>query len=177
MRSPVHSAMPVGEADPRHPQIDIARSRLQHSIEMAAAALLEQQRPDGHWVFELEADATISAEYVLLQHFLGECNPGLEARLARYLRRRQASHGGWALVPDSDFNLSASVKAYFALKVIGDSPDAEHMRRARDAILAHGGAGKSNVFTRVLLALFGIVSWGAVPVLPVEVMLLPRWFP
>ena len=177
MRSPVHSAMPVGEADPRHPQIDIARSRLQHSIEMATAALLEQQRPDGHWVFELEADATISAEYVLLQHFLGECNPGLEARLARYLRRRQASHGGWALVPDSDFNLSASVKAYFALKVIGDSPDAEHMRRARDAILAHGGAGKSNVFTRVLLALFGIVSWGAVPVLPVEVMLLPRWFP
>src|SRR5262252_5056798 len=120
MRSPVHSAMPVGEADPRHPQIDIARSRLQHSIEMAAAALLEQQRPDGHWVFELEADATISAEYVLLQHFLGECNPEVESKIAAYLRGSQGSHGGWPLFYSGKFNLSASVKAYFALKMIGD---------------------------------------------------------
>ena len=73
--------------------------------------------------------------------------------------------------------MSASVKAYFALKLIGDSIDAEHMRRAREAIRAHGGAARANVFTRTGLALYGAISWRAVPVMPVEVMLLPKWFP
>ena len=73
--------------------------------------------------------------------------------------------------------MSASVKAYFALKMIGDSPDAPHMRRAREAILARGGAVHCNVFTRVLLSLFGILRWRSVPEMPVEIMLLPRWFP
>src|SRR4030095_12253293 len=86
-------------------------------------------------------------------------------------------HGGWPLFHGGDVNISASVKAYFALKLVGDSPEFEHMRRARDAILAHGGAGKTNVFTRILLALFGIVSWAAVPIIPVEIVFLPRWFP
>ena len=73
--------------------------------------------------------------------------------------------------------MSASVKAYFALKMIGDAPDAPHMSRARDAILLRGGAVHSNVFTRVLLALYGILRWQAVPEMPVEIVLLPRWFP
>ena len=73
--------------------------------------------------------------------------------------------------------MSASVKAYFALKMIGDDPDAPHMRRAREAILAHGGAARSNVFTRFLLALYGAIPWSGVPTMPVEIMLLPRWFP
>ncbi|MDQ2916449.1 MAG: squalene--hopene cyclase [Pseudomonadota bacterium] len=150
---------------------------LERCIDAATAALLAQQRPDGHWVFELEADATISAEYVALQHFLGERDPPLEARLASYLRRLQGAHGGWPLVDGGPLNLSASVKAYFALKLVGDSPHAEHMRRARDAILAGGGAGMVNVFTRILLALHGVLSWSAVPIVPVELMLLPRWFP
>jgi squalene-hopene/tetraprenyl-beta-curcumene cyclase len=150
---------------------------LDRAIDAATAELLAQQRLDGHWVFELEADATISAEYIALQHFLGERDPALEARIARYLRRLQGPHGGWPLVHGGPVNNSASVKAYFALKLVGDSTDAEHMRRARDAILAAGGAGNVNVFTRILLALHGILSWGTVPVVPVELMLLPRWFP
>jgi squalene-hopene/tetraprenyl-beta-curcumene cyclase len=176
MRSPVHLP-PVARNIARPLPTTAARSKLDRAIDAAAGALLAQQRQDGHWVFELEADATISAEYVVLQHFLGEGKPALEAKIASYLRRRQEAHGGWPLFHGGDFNLSASVKAYFALKLAGDSPDAEHMRRAREAILAHGGAGKTNVFTRVLLALFGVVSWGSIPVIPVEVMLLPRWFP
>src|SRR5205085_8970221 len=76
-----------------------------------------------------------------------------------------------------DFDMSASVKAYFALKMIGDDVDADHMRRAREAIRARGGAAESNVFTRVLLALYDILTWRAVPIMPVEIMLLPRWFP
>ena len=147
-------------------------------IEAATKALLNRQRQDGHWVFELEADATIPAEYVLLRHYLGEpVDAQLEAKIAAYLRRIQGAHGGWPLFHDGEFDMSASVKAYFALKMIGDAPEAAHMRRAREAILAHGGAAGSNVFTRKLLALYGVVPWRAVPVMPVEIMLLPRWFP
>ncbi len=156
---------------------DPEQSSLERGIEAASAALLKIRRPDGHWVFELEADATIAAEYVVLQHFLGEPRPALEAKIAIYLRRLQGQHGGWALFHGGAFNISASVKAYLALKLVGDAPEAAHMRRAREAILAHGGAGTSNVFTRILLALFGVISWAAVPIIPVEIVFLPRWFP
>jgi squalene-hopene/tetraprenyl-beta-curcumene cyclase len=147
-------------------------------IAAATRALLDLQRPDGHWVFELEADATIPAEYVLLRHYFAEpVDALLETKIAAYLQRIQGSHGGWPLFQDGDFDMSATVKAYFALKMIGHSLDSDHMRRAREAVLARGGAAQSNVFTRVLLSLYGITSWRSVPVMPVEIMLLPRWFP
>src|SRR5467141_4341876 len=151
---------------------------LEASIASATSALLEYRRPDGHWVFELEADSTIPAEYVLLRHYLGEpVDAPLQAKIANYLRRVQGAHGGWPLFQDGDFDMSASVKAYFALKMIGDSADAAHMVRAREAILSRGGAKQSNVFTRILLALYGVMKWTSIPVMPVEIMLLPRWFP
>ncbi len=143
----------------------------------AAEALIGLQREDGHWVFELEADATIPAEYILLRHFLGDPDPALEAQLAAYLRRIMCADGGWALFYGGAFDMSATVKAYFALKIVGDDPEAPHMARSRTAVLARGGAARANVFTRITLALFGQVPWRAVPVMPVEIMLLPRWFP
>lgn len=146
-------------------------------IEEARASLQDRQARDGHWIFELEADATIPAEYILLEHFLDEIDDEIENKFADYLRKGQGAHGGWPLFYDGDFNISASVKAYYALKLVGDKVDAPHMVRAREAILAHGGAAKCNVFTRISLALFGQVPWHAVPVMPVEIMLLPRWFP
>jgi squalene-hopene/tetraprenyl-beta-curcumene cyclase len=151
---------------------------LDRQIERATQALLACQRADGHFLFELEADATIPAEYVLLRHYLGEpVDAAREVGIAAYLRRIQGAHGGWPLFRDGDFDMSATVKAYFALKMIGDEPQAAHMRRAREAIRMRGGAERANVFTRCLLALYGIVSWRAVPVMPVEIMLLPKWFP
>ena len=148
------------------------------AVEAATRALLGCRQADGHWVFELEADATIPAEYVLLRHYRGEpVDAVLEQKIAGYLRRIQGAHGGWALYHQGGFDMSASVKAYFALKMIGDSLDAAHMRRARDAILARGGAVHCNVFTRVLLSLYGILRWQSVPEMPVEILLLPRWFP
>src|ERR1700694_1535413 len=148
------------------------------SVASATRALLDYRQPDGHWVFELEADCTIPAEYVLLRHYLGETlDVALEAKIANYLRRVQGAHGGWALVHDGDFDMSASVKAYFALKMIGDCSDAAHMVRAREAIRSRGGAIHSNVFTRFMLAMFGVLKWRSVPVLPVEIMLLPMWSP
>jgi squalene-hopene/tetraprenyl-beta-curcumene cyclase len=165
---------PVKSADIAGPVDDALEQRIQK----AAQALLAEQRPDGHWVFELEADATIPAEYVLLRHYLGEpVDAELERKIAVYLRRIQGAHGGWPLFRDADLDISATVKAYFALKMIGDSTDADHMRRAREAVLARGGAERANVFTRIMLALFGFIPWRAVPVIPVEVMLLPKWFP
>ncbi len=115
------------------------------------------------------------------------CSSGISAASRRIARSKprspticaasRASHGGWPLFHDGDLDMSASVKAYFALKMIGDLPDAPHMRRAREAILQRGGAARANVFTRALLALYGEVPWRAVPTMPVEIMLLPSWFP
>jgi squalene-hopene/tetraprenyl-beta-curcumene cyclase len=157
---------------------DMAEAALDEPIRRATDALLACQQADGHWVFELEADCTIPAQYVLVRHFLGDdIDATLESKIAAYLRRTQGAHGGWALFRDGDFDMSASICGYFALKMIGDLPDAAHMRRAREAILARGGAASANVFTRFLLALFGVVRWRALPLMPVEIMLFPRWFP
>jgi squalene-hopene/tetraprenyl-beta-curcumene cyclase len=146
-------------------------------IDEASDWLAARQKEDGHWVFPLEADATISSEYIMLNHYLGEIDDDTEAKLARYIRSRQGSDGGWPLFPHGRIDISATVKAYYALKLVGDDPEASHMRRAREAVLARGGAAKANVFTRISLALFGQVPWRAAPVIRVEAMLLPRWAP
>ena len=152
-------------------------TKLRDAVDLAGAALVSRQNPDGHWRFELEADATIPAEYVLLEHYLDRIDPVLQGRIGIYLREVQsAEHGGWPLFHGGVFDLSASVKAYYALKCIGDAPDAPHMARARAAILAAGGAERTNVFTRIQLALFGQVPWRSIPTMPVEIMLLPEWF-
>ena len=150
---------------------------LEAAIAAARDALIAAQSAQGYWLFELEADCTIPAEYILMMHFLDEIDASLERKLAVYLRSRQAAHDGWPLYHDGDFNLSCSVKAYYALKLAGDDPNAPHMQRARKTILKHGGAARANVFTRIALALFGQIPWRGVPYIPVEIMLLPRWFP
>ena len=166
-----------------HPgQLDPRSGALEQAVANASRHLLELQRPDGHWVFELEADATIPAEYLMLQHFFGRIDPAREAGIGRYLRRIQAEQaanagGGWPLFHGGPLDISCSVKAYLALRLVGDAVGSPHMQAAREAILAAGGAERSNVFTRAALALFGAVPWRAVPMMPPEIMLLPRWFP
>jgi len=150
---------------------------LDTAIEDALGLLISRQQSNGHWAFELETDTTITAEYILLNHFLNEIDNDLEGKLAVYLRRNQNEDGGWPLYKGGEFNISASVKAYFALKMVGDRVDMAHMRSAREAILAHGGAVNSNVFTRITLALFRQIPWRAVPVTRIEIMFAPKWFP
>ena len=151
---------------------------LDRAINSASRALMDLQRDDGHWVFELEADATIPAEFVLLKHYLGEPEDlELERKIGVYLRRIQGEHGGWPLYHGGGFDISATVKAYFALKMIGEDILAPHMARAREAVLAAGGAAAANVFTRFQLALYGAGSWSAIPTMPVELILVPKWFP
>src|SRR5665213_1770952 len=163
----------MDDASALHADLDVDAA-----VSRATDWLLARQRPDGHWLFELEADATIPAEYVLLRHYLGEARDlELERKIGVYLRRIRAAHGGWPLYHGGAFDVSATVKAYFALKMIGDDPAQPHMATAREALLARGGAGACNVFTRILLALFGVIGWRAVPRMPPEIIGLPRWFP
>jgi squalene-hopene/tetraprenyl-beta-curcumene cyclase len=155
----------------------IESSPLDESIAAARNALLRRQNRDGHWVFELEADATIPAEYIMLGHYTGEIDRDLERKLCVYLRRVQNPDGGWPLFHGGEMDVSCTVKAYYALKLAGESIDAPHMVRARERVLERGGAARCNVFTRIALALFGQVPWRAVPAMPVEIVNLPRWFP
>ena len=150
---------------------------LDRAVADARDALIARQSAQGYWLFELEADCTIPAEYIMMMHFLDEIDAALEKKLAVYLRAHQAGHGGWPLYHGGDFNMSCSVKAYYALKLAGDEPQAPHMARARSKILECGGAAQANVFTRIALALFGQLPWRGVPYIPVEIMLLPKWFP
>jgi squalene-hopene/tetraprenyl-beta-curcumene cyclase len=154
-----------------------AVSTPESALYAARKALLALQHPDGYWSFELEADCTIPAEYILMMHFMGEIDSTLQAKLAVYLRAHQADDGGWPLYRGGELDLSCTVKAYYALKLAGDDPHAAHMARARRAILTRGGAARANVFTRIALALFEQVPWCAVPFMPMEIILLPRWFP
>ena len=150
---------------------------LDNAIESAKNKILKEQEKDGHWVYELEADCTIPAEYILMNHFSGEINNKTEEKIAAYLRDQQNEEGGWSLYTDGNFDLSCSVKTYFALKLVGDDLHEEHMIRAKTMILNHGGAAHCNVFTRITMALFGQVPWRATPFIPAEVILLPKWFP
>ena len=150
---------------------------LKSSIDSAYDALLGHQHEEGYWSYEFEADCSIPSEFVLMSHFMDEIDESVENKIGVYLRAMQEDHGGWPLYRHGSFNLSGSVKAYFALKLLGDDPDEPHMVKARETILSHGGAATANVFTHITLALFEQIPWRGVPFIPVEIMLLPKWFP
>lgn len=145
-------------------------------VASSGTALIERQYAEGCWRFDLEADTTIPAEYMLLQHFMETVDAGRETRLADYIRRRQLPDGSWPLYEGGPGNISATVKAYLALKLAGEDPATLAMKAARTWVLTHGGAERSNVFTRITLAIFGQVPWRTVPAMPTEIIWLPRWF-
>ena len=150
--------------------------RLTDALHNAEKALLKDQHPNGHWCYELEADCTIPAEYILMMHFVNEIDNALQQQLARYLRANQNNEGGWPLYFGGPAEVSCSVKCYYALKLAGDPEQAPHMLKAKACILNQGGAAKANVFTRIMLAQFEQVPWRATPFMPVEIMFAPKWF-
>src|SRR5262252_9890214 len=150
-------------------------AHVEAAIERAQHHLLSCQAPDGHWIGELEANSTITSEYLLFCHLTERVDRGREQKMLRYLRRRQLADGGFNLYEGGPANLSATIKAYFALKVGGLPTDDPSLVRARARILAWGGPTEADVFTKILLALFGEYDWSGVPAMPVEIMLLPRW--
>jgi squalene-hopene/tetraprenyl-beta-curcumene cyclase len=134
-----------------------------------------------HWCAELEGDSILSSEYILMKFILGqETAPNEWARLRRLanqLRLSQRPDGTWGQYPGAPMDISACVKSYFCLKLLGDNPQQPHMQRAREAILAAGGAERCNTFSTFYLACLGQVSWEACPAIPPQIVLLPRWFP
>jgi len=159
-----------------HP-LEPASDPVQVAVNRAAQALSARQAEDGHWLFELEADATIPSEYMFLQYFMRTVDQDRERKIAKYLRRRRHPNGSWSLYEGGPGNISATVKAYFALKLAGDTPDDPHMLQTRKWVRANGGAEAVNVFTRITLATFGQLPWSTVPAMPVEIMYLPKWWP
>ncbi|WP_437185954.1 terpene cyclase/mutase family protein [Planctomicrobium sp. SH668] len=153
------------------------RGRVDEAIDAATSWLLERQYPEGNWLGELEGDTILESEYALLLTWMGRERDPLVQQCAEYIRRQQLPTGGWAMFPDGPLEISGSVKAYWTLKIAGDDPEAEHMVRAREAILSHGGAEQVNSFTRFYLALLGIISYRQCPAVPPEIMMLPRWCP
>jgi len=151
------------------------RSEVDHAISRAQEVLLATQAPDGHWVGEAEANSTITSEYLLLCHLLDRVDREREAKMVRYLREHQLPDGGYSLYDGGSANLSATIKAYFAMKVAGVPADDPSMAAARALIRERGGPVQADVFTKILLALFGEYDWRGVPSMPVEIILLPRW--
>jgi squalene-hopene/tetraprenyl-beta-curcumene cyclase len=139
--------------------------------------LLSRQHADGWWKAELETNVTMDAEDLLMREFLGIRTPEETALAANWVRQQQQPDGGFANYYGGPSNLSTTIEAYAALRLAGDPADAEHMKRARELVQAHGGIEASRVFTRIWLAMFGEWSWKDLPALPPELILLPPWFP
>jgi squalene-hopene/tetraprenyl-beta-curcumene cyclase len=150
-------------------------SRVDGALRRSQDHLLGLQVPAGYWLGELEADTTITSEYLLLRHLLGTPDPELERKGVAYLRERQGADGSWNLYEAGAGDLSATIKAYFAMKMAGIAPSDPALARAREWVLERGGVTQANVFTKITLALFGQYPWSGVPAMPVEIMLLPRW--
>jgi squalene-hopene/tetraprenyl-beta-curcumene cyclase len=144
-------------------------------MDRARQALLALHHPDGYWVGELQGDSILESEYLLLKFILGQENDPTLPKIANYLRRLQQPDGGWNLFPGGPSDLAGTVKAYFALKLMGDHPEAAHLRSARELVRSMGGAEKCNSFTRFYLAALGQISYDACPTIPPEIVLLPNW--
>ncbi len=151
----------------------IERAALDLVVERSQKWFAREQYADGYWWAELESNATMDAEYLLLTHFLGARDEAIWRGVAQDIRNYQRPDGTWAMYFGAPGDLSTSIECYFALKLLGDSPDAPHMARAREFIRARGGIARARTFTRIWLALFGQWSWDELPSMPPELMLLP----
>ncbi len=153
--------------------------RVQHAAHKTQELILSQQFKDGFWWYSLEANESIGAEYIMMLHFLGiadEHSKAIQGLSQRILQKQQVD-GSWTLYQDAKGDLSTTIECYLVLKISGHSVNEPYMLRAKQFILKHGGITQSRVFTKIHLALFGIVPWSACPVMPISFMLMPDWSP
>lgn len=169
MATPQHTPAMAGQPD------GLTQTAHRH-LDLAVQCLLKQQHPEGYWCAELQGDSILESEYILLKWIIGQEKDDRLPKIANYLRRLQQPDGAWVQFPGARLDLAATVKGYFALKLMGDPADAPHMVRARELIRANGGAERCNSFTKFYLAALGQVSYSAVPSIPPEIVYLPKWF-
>jgi len=146
------------------------------AIERAVGYLLNKQTEEGYWIGELEGDTILESEYMIMCRYLGRWDTDKMNKLADYIRRKQMDNGGWSLFPGGPIDVSSSVKAYLALKMVGDPPSSSRMLKAREAIRQAGTISAVNSYTRFYLAMLGQIPWNDAPAVPAELMLLPSWF-
>jgi len=171
----VGEQLPVAPAPSRW-QHESWAEQVEKAVQGGAECLLSLQTEEGYWHGELEADTTLESDYIYYLHVLGQAAPERIEKLANYVRRRQLEDGGWPIYPGGPSELNATTKAYFALKLAGDAPDAAHLAKARETVHRLGGLEHTNSYVRFYLALVGAVGWELVPAIPPELMLLPNWF-
>jgi squalene-hopene/tetraprenyl-beta-curcumene cyclase len=158
-------------------QITQVASEAQVTLERARERLLNLQDDAGWWKGELQTNVTMDAEDMLLREFLGIRDEDASARSAAWIRSQQRDDGTWANFHGGPGDLSTTIEAYWALRLVGDAQDAPHMLAAASFIRDRGGIESARVFTHVWLALFGLWSWDQVPALAPEIVLLPSWVP
>jgi squalene-hopene/tetraprenyl-beta-curcumene cyclase len=157
-------------------KIDDIVSRVAAATDAARRFLFSVQLEEGYWCGELEADTTLESDYVLLHTLLGTGRPERIEKAAREIIRHQNADGGWPIYHGGPSNVSASVKAYFGLKLAGYVADDPELIKARECILSLGGVTEVNTFTKLYLCFFGQYDYNAVPAIPPEIVLFPRWF-
>src|SRR5690242_13074972 len=172
--SPSPSAPAFGQI--RFGKIDDLASRVAAAVDAARKYLFSQQREEGYWCGELEADTTLESDYIMLHTLLGTGDPVRFQKAANYILRHQNEDGGWSIYAGGPSNISASVKAYFGLKLAGYKADHPAMTAARKKILELGGVTEVNTFTKIYLCFFGQYDYDAVPAIPPEIVLFPKWF-
>lgn len=163
--------------EPSNTGLSFKEEALDQSIERSRDFLLSIQNREGYWVDELEANVTISAEFIFFMHFTGRLDSVKQDKVVKYLLHQQREDGSWPLFYGGLCDINSTVESYMALKMAGLPADQEEMVRARRAIFSNGGIKNTRVFTKMFLAMFGQLSWDECPAVPVEIILLPNWFP
>src|SRR5579872_528114 len=154
----------------------VVAENLHDTIDRGVNYLLSLQDSEGYWLGELEADTTLESDYIFYLNVIGKAHSDRIAKLANYVRRRQLEDGGWNIYYGGPSELNATIKAYVALRLAGDTPECDHLQRAARRVHQLGGLESANSYTRLYLALVGAVGWDMVPAIPPELMLLPNWF-
>ncbi len=175
---PVQQMQPP-TAQPKFGRIDAGLDQVDEAVEASKQHIFEMQQEDGHWVGELEADGMLEADYIFLHVLLETVDPKIRGRMQRALtemRRYQNEDGSWSIYPGGPGNISLAVKCYFACKLMGISAEEPSMVKARAWIRAHGGVVKCNTFTKIYLCALGQYDYDAVPAIPPEIVLAPKWF-
>ncbi len=155
----------------------VTENRLDTAIHKSQRYLLSiQNHVDGHWCGHLEADTSLTSEYLMLMHFLDRLDPEKEKKALKFILDNQLPDGGWNIYHGGPSEISVSAKAYFVMKLAGYKEDHPRMVKARECILKLGGMMECNCFTKINLATFGHFDWRGVPTVPVEMILFPRFF-
>ena len=147
------------------------------ALRKAVDHLLETQSPEGWWTDELETNVTMTSEHVLLLRFLGLSHERIRQGAIDHILRHQREDGSWALYYDGPADLSTTIEAYVALKVLGVDAARDEMRRALSMIRKLGGVAEARVFTKIWMALFGVHPWDGIPTMPPEIVRFPPWMP